>query len=131
MTEQYTIKDVMEGLCTLDQVGSPKPVAEDSSSSTTEDFDMVALLKAAHNHVGGERAFIEQAKRNPAALFNAMLKMGVAMAAKEAPPKLPDLQTLSPSDLEQYSSADLKKMFLASIGVETKSQADALLNTLE
>ena len=120
----WTIEDVERGLCTLDQVGSAKPLMQstDSSSPTTEELNMVALIRDAFNHVGGTEQFKREAAKNPGELYRTMLKMGVAQVAKETPTTLPDLDTLSEADMSSLPTATLKLILLKSVGVTRKSE---------
>lgn len=128
MNELWTAEDVVAGLCSVLDVGSAKPQVPDTSSPTVaEDLDMAALIKAAHNHLGGESAFIEYAKKNPHVIYPAMLKMGVVQAAKLSPPALPDIAKLTAEDMEHYSTAEIKLMLLRAEGITTKDEADSAL----
>ena len=116
----WTTQDLLDGKCNMDQVGSPKPNAPPPETQPPA-LDMVSLIEAAHHHIGGTEAFIASAKKNPELLFQAMLKMGVALAAKESE-ALPDPHQLTQAQLEELSTDTLKRILLAGEGITTKDQ---------
>ena len=118
---KWTGHDAIQGLCDLDQVGSPKPQVLSTQLTSPPALDMVGLIEAAHHHIGGTEAFIASAKKNPELLFQAMLKMGVALAAKESE-ALPDPHQLTQAQLEELSTDTLKRILLAGEGITTKDQ---------
>lgn len=114
---QYTFEDYQKGLCELEEVGSDIP-----ERPSEEPLNMAALIQSAYNAVGGTVAFNAEAKKNPSALFQAVLKMGVAQAAKQETPALPQLDELTDSDIQSMDSTSLKRILLASVGITKKSQ---------
>ena len=126
MNELWTAEDVVNGDCSVLDVGTPKPITQDSSSPTTEELNMVALIRDAFNHVGGTEQFKREAAKNPGELYRTMLKMGVAQVAKETPATLPDLDALSEEDMLSLPTATLKLILLKSVGVTRKSEIGAI-----
>lgn len=119
----YQIEDVVEGRCTMDQVGTPKP--EDSSD--TPSLDLQSALQAAYKKMGSEKAFVEWAKKNPNLVYPMIAKLGIAQVAKTSPPALPNLEELTDEDIATLSSDDLKRIFLkGTLGITKKSELDAL-----
>ena len=119
----YQIEDVVEGRCTMDQVGTPKP--EDSSD--TPSLDLQSALQAAYKKMGSEKAFVEWAKKNPNLVYPMIAKLGIAQVAKTSPPTLPNLEELTDEDIATLSSDDLKRIFLkGTLGITKKSELDAL-----
>jgi len=124
MSTNWTVQDVLNGDCEMDQVGSakhevPSASPEDPVGSISDQTE--ALLQ----RLGFEK-FVKWAEANPGVIFPILAKQGVALMAKEQPKSLPDLDTLSPKDLEVYSSNDIKLMLLKSAGVSKKSEIDGL-----
>ena len=101
----YQIEDVVEGRCTMDQVGTPKP--EDPSD--TPSLDLQSALQAAYKKMGSEKAFVEWAKKNPNLVYPMIAKLGIAQVAKESAPPLPDLEALTDEQIASMSSNDLKR----------------------
>ena len=128
MNQLWTANDAINGLCDFDDVGSAKPLIQgtDSSSPTTEELNMAALIRDAFNHVGGTEQFKREAAKNPGELYRTMLKMGVAQVAKETPATLPDLDALSEEDMLSLPTATLKLILLKSVGVTRKSEIGAI-----
>ena len=116
-TMQYTFEDYQKGLCELEEVGSEIP-----ERPSEEPLNMAALIQSAYNAVGGTVAFNAEAKKNPSALFQAVLKMGVAQAAKQETPTPPQLDNLTDADIEALDSTTLKRILLASVGISKKSE---------
>lgn len=114
---QYTFEDYQKGLCELEEVGSEIP-----ERPSEEPLNMAALIQSAYNAVGGTAAFNEEAKKNPSALFQAVLKMGVLQAAKNETVPPPQLDDLTDIDIQSMSTLDLKKTVLRYIGVSKKSE---------
>ena len=114
---KYTFQDYENGRCELEEVGMDIP-----ESPPDEDLNMASLVKNALAAVGGREAFEAEAKKNPTALFQAVLKMGVAQAAKQETPALPQLDELTDSDIQSMDSTSLKRILLASVGITKKSQ---------
>ena len=114
---KFTFEDYQKGLCELEEVGSEMP-----ERPTSEPLNMAALIQSAYNAAGGEEAFNREAKKNPSALFQAVLKMGVAQAAKQETPAPPQLDDLTDSDIQSMDSTSLKRILLASAGITKKSQ---------
>jgi len=112
----YTMEDYYANRCTLDDVGLEIP------APSTEELNMADLIKGAYNAAGGREAFEAEAKKNPTALFNAVLKMGVAQAAKQETPPLPALDALTDAEIEAMSSLDLKRLLLREAGITSRSQ---------
>lgn len=124
---KFTYEDALAGKCEHWQVGTEVP--EQTSSDTKNDNDveqrplnMAALIQSAYNAAGGEEAFNREAKKNPSALFQAVLKMGVLQAAKQETPAPPSLDDLTDMDIQSMSTLDLKKTVLRYIGVSKKSE---------
>lgn len=135
----WTQADAQAGRCMAEEIGTSRfppyaalippadygpPEIEDEVEDAAESegpLNLVDALNAAHAHMGGRKAFLAWAAKNPQAVYPIMLKMGVAQVAKDEPAKLPDLDTLSPADIATLSSADLKRILLKSAGVTKKS----------
>ena len=114
---KYTFQDYEKGLCGLEEVGNDIP-----ERTQNEDPNMASFVKSALLAVGGEEAFIAEAKKNPTALFQAVLKMGVLQAAKNETVPPPQLDVLTDTDIQSMSTLDLKKAVLRYIGVSKKSE---------
>ena len=114
---KFTLNDYHEGRCTIDQIGENIP-----EKASVEPLNMAALIQSAYNAAGGEAAFNQEAKKNPSALFQAVLKMGVLQAAKQALPAPPSLDELTDTDIQTLDSTTLKRILLASVGIAKKSQ---------
>lgn len=118
--EHFTYDDYKNGLCDASQVGSAKheaPNTMDETPTGSISDQTEALLQ----RLGFEK-FVKWAEANPGVIFPILAKQGVALMAKDQPSKLPDLDSLSPADLEAYSSSDLKLMLLKSVGITKKSE---------
>lgn len=117
--EHFTYDDYKNGHCDASQVGSAKQ--EVPSTSPEEPVGSISdQTEALLQRLGFEK-FAKWAEANPGVIFPILAKQGVALMAKEQPVRLPDLDTLSPKDLEVYSSNDIKLMLLKSVGVTKKS----------
>jgi len=79
-------------------------------------------LAQAYAKMGGDMGFTEWASKNPGLVYPQMIKMGIALTAKTAPPALPDLDELSNEQIEGLSSNDLKRILLREVGITKKSQ---------
>lgn len=127
MSTNWTVQDVLNGDCEMDQVGSAKP---ETPPEEPENIDKAAILDSLlENSVTHQtqEEFNKWAKVNPNAYNQALAKYNLDRRMKEKPTVLPKLETLTARDLETYSSADIKKMLLNSKGITTKDQAqDAL-----
>lgn len=118
----YQIEDVVEGRCTMDQVGTPKPLAPESSAP----LDLQGALQSAYIKMGSEKAFTDWAKKNPSLVYPMIAKLGIAQVAKESAPPLPDLEALTDEQIATMSSTDLKRCLLNYMEVKTGKQLDAL-----
>lgn len=112
----YTMDDYHANRCSLDDVGTEIPLP------STDELNMAELIKGAYNAAGGREAFEAEARKNPAALFNAVLKMGVAQAAKQETTPLPPLDALTDAEIEAMSSLDLKRLLLREAGITSREQ---------
>ncbi len=119
----YQIEDVVEGRCTMDQVGTPKP--EDSSD--TPSLDLQSALQAAYKKMGSEKAFVEWAKKNPNLVYPMIAKLGIAQVAKTSPPTLPNLDDITDEQVATLSSNELKRILLNSVEIKTGKQLDDAL----
>jgi hypothetical protein len=121
----YQIDDVVAGRCTLEQVGTPKPevILEPSAKDQILE-DLVANSITPKTQAG----FNKWAEQNPSLYYPMLAKHNLARLAKEQSPSLPKLEELSLADLNAYSSADIKRMLLNSVGITTKDQAQAALD---
>lgn len=113
---KFTFQDYEKGLCGLEEVGNDIP-----EKTSPEGLNMGSLVKNALSAMGGEEAFIAEARKNPSALFQAMLKMGVVQAAKNETVPPPQLDDLTDLDIQNMSTLELKKAVLRHIGVSKKS----------
>ena len=111
----YTLDDYHANRCTLDEVGTSIPTPTEQ-----EELNMAEAIRAAFKKAGGQQAFEAEFAKNPSALYQAVLKMGVAQAAKQETPSLPELHSLTDSDIEALSSLDLKRILLKHVGATTK-----------
>lgn len=118
----YQIEDVVEGRCTMDQVGTPKPESQESSSP----LDLQAALQSAYIKMGSEKAFTEWAKKNPSLVYPMIAKLGIAQVAKTAPPSLPNIEDLTDEDIATMSTVDLKRIALKAVGITKKSELEKL-----
>ena len=114
---KYTYQDYQTGACELEEVGMDIP-----ESTPNEDLNMGELIKSAMAAAGGRAAFEAEARKNPSALFQAVLKMGVAQAAKRETVPPPQLDDLTDNDIQTLDSATLKRILLTSIGITKKSE---------
>ena len=114
---KYTFQDYENGRCELEEVGMDIP-----ESPPDEDLSMASLVKNALAAVGGREAFEAEAKKNPTALFQAVLKMGVAQAAKHETVPPPQLDDLTDLDIQNMSTLDLKRVVLRRLGITKKSE---------
>lgn len=124
---KYTYEDALAGKCEPYQIGSEIINNEPNSTKNDNDVEqrplnMAALIQSAYNAAGGEEAFNREAKKNPSALFQAVLKMGVLQAAKQETPAPPQLDNLTDADIEALDSTTLKRILLASVGISKKSE---------
>jgi len=121
---KFTYEDALAGKCEHWQVGTevPEVAPEVPERTQNEDPNMASFVKSALLAVGGEEAFIAEAKKNPTALFQAVLKMGVLQAAKNETVPPPQLDTLTDADIQSMSTLDLKKAVLRYCGVTKKSE---------
>ena len=125
MSNIWTAEEALSGFCNLDDVGSPKPPNNSSPQSVTTP-DMADGLAQAYAKMGGDASFTEWATKNPALVYPQMLKMGIAITAKTAPPTLPKLNDLTDEQITALSSADLKRVLLNWAEIQTTEQLDAL-----
>ena len=124
---KYTYEDALSGKCEHWQVGTEVLESCPETSKNDDDVEqrplnMAALIQSAYNAAGGEAAFNQEAKKNPSALFQAVLKMGVLQAAKQETPPPPQLEELTDSDIQALDSTTLKRILLASVGITKKAQ---------
>lgn len=144
LQHEWTQEDAQAGRCMAEEIGTSRlpprtplvppddyvlPEIEEEVEDVAEGegpLNLVDALNAAHAHMGGRKSFLAWAAKNPQAVYPIMLKMGVAQVAKDEPSRLPDLDTLSPKDLDAYSSAELKLMLLKSVGITKKSEIDGI-----
>jgi len=143
LQHQWTSGDAQAGRCLVEEVGTSRlppfaallppadyvppepPVPE--ITPTDEELNMVALIREAFNHIGGTEQFKKEAAKNPGELYRAMLKMGVAQVAKEAPPTLPNLDDITDEQVATLSSNELKRILLNSVEIKTGKQLDDAL----
>lgn len=119
----WTIEDVEKGLCTLDQVGSAKPIAP--STEDQGDIDKAAILDSLLENsltAKTQAEFNAWAKANPGVYHPMLAKHNLARSMKEAPVKQPVLNKLTAQDMQSLSTADLKLILLADKGITTKDQ---------
>ena len=112
----YTLDDYHANRCSLDEVG------QEALPPSDDDFNMAQAIKGAVRRAGGQEALEVELAKNPTALYQAVLKMGVTQAAKQESSPLPDLESLQDSDIASLSSLDLKRILLKSAGVSKKDQ---------
>lgn len=125
--ETWTSQDLVEGRCSLDEVGMP--ITPDVEPRTGE-LDKDAILdKLVENSVTPktQAGFNKWAEANPHSYYPMLAKHNLARLAKEQIKSLPDIAVLTEAEIEAYSSNDVKRMLLKSVGVTTKQQADELL----
>ena len=120
MSNIWTAEEALSGFCNLDDVGSPKPPNNSSPQSTP--LDLQSALQAAYKKMGSEKNFVEWAAKNPALVYPQMIKMGIAITAKTAPPTLPKLNDLTDEDIASLSSNELKRILLNWAEVKTASE---------
>jgi hypothetical protein len=125
---RYSIDDHFKNQCTMDQVGSAKPIvlpdieeldATEGSGPTTD------WIRAAFSGMGGRKAFVAYCKKNPAQMWPLLLKGGLTQFLKEEP-VTKNLDDLALADMQEMSSAEIKLLLLKSEGITTKSQVEAL-----
>jgi hypothetical protein len=112
--DRYSIDDHFKGLCTLDQVGSAKPIAppiEDEVLDTNIEGPSSDWMRAAFHGMGGKKAFVQFCKANPALMWPQLVKNGLAQLLKEEPPPK-KLEEYSNAELEALSSNDIKRLLL-------------------
>lgn len=117
MSNIWTAQDALNGLCDFDDVGSAKCQAPDASSPTSLD-DLIENSITPKT----QAEFNKWKDANPGVYFPMLAKHNLARIAKEQPVKLPDLDSLSPTDMEVFSSNDIKMMLLKSVGISKKSE---------
>ena len=116
----WTIEDVVNGHCTMDQVGSPKPGGLDTSTPKNMEAPSTDWIKSAFQGMGGRKAFVDYCKANPATMWPLLLKGGLAQFLKDDP--LPKSVTeLTDAEIESMSTNDLKRVVLRHIGITRKS----------
>ena len=125
MSNIWTAEEALSGFCNLDDVGSPKPPNNSSPQSVTP-LDLQSALQAAYKKMGSEKNFVDWAAKNPGLVYPQMIKMGIAITAKTAPPTLPKLNDLTDEQITALSSADLKRVLLNWAEIQTTEQLDAL-----
>jgi hypothetical protein len=119
--EHWTSQDLIEGHCTLDQVGMPIATAptveiEGPNSDWT---------KAAFHSMGGKAGFIAYCKANPAQMWPQLVKLNLPQLLKESEPTT-KLEDIPLEALDNMSSVEVKRLLLASQGITTKSQLEEL-----
>ena len=113
----YTLDDYHANRCTLDEVGTSIPTPTEQ-----EELNMAEAIRAAFKKAGGQQAFEAEFAKNPSALYQAVLKMGVAQAAKQETTPLPPLDALTDADIAALSSLDLKRLLLREAGITSREQ---------
>jgi len=115
----WTTQDLLDGKCNMDQVGSPKPLAQ-STVPTAPPQDSKALVQEfmeVYNEMGGRQALLTQAKANPMKFYDQLLKILVAM---EAPQQVMAVQMnfgpLSDEALDRLPTIELKRRLLLDMG---------------
>ena len=116
MTTTYTMEDYHANRCSLDDVGTDIP------PPSADELNMAEAIKGAVRRAGGQEALEIELAKNPTALYQAVLKMGVTQAAKQETPSLPDLEALTDAEISSMSSLDLKKVLLRHAGITNKAQ---------
>lgn len=113
--EFFTSQDLVDGLCTMDQVGLPvvaPPIAPPPDSENYTDW-----LAGAFQGMGGKAGFIAYAKANSNAVWPLLIKNGLAAFLKEdVKPKT--IYDLSDEDILNMDTLELKKIFLASKDID-------------
>ena len=116
----YQIEDVVNGLCTMEQVGTPKPESPPLDAQTQAEI----MAKLVEGSVTSQTQldFNKWAQANPHAYFPLLAKHNLTRNLKEQPKALPKLDDLTDEDISTLSTADLKRILLTSAGVTKKSQ---------
>ena len=128
--ERYGIDDHFNGLCALSQMGSAKPIVptpepEPEASPTDIEGPNSDWTKAAFHSMGGKTGFIAYCKANPAQMWPQLVKLNLPQLLKESEP-LAKLEEIPLTDLDNMSSVDIKRLLLASQGITTTRQVEAL-----
>lgn len=114
---KYTYQDYQNGACELEDVGQDIP-----ERAPDEALNMASLVQSALSAAGGRAAFEAEFRKNPGALYQAVLKMGVAQAAKHETPPPPLLGELTDNDIQSLDSVTLKRILLAHAGITKRSE---------
>lgn len=113
--EYWTSQDLVEGQCTLGQVGMP--IAQDASPSIEIEGPNSDWTKAAFHGMGGKAGFIAYCKANPAQMWPQLVKANLPQLLKEAePPRT--LYDISDEELRTMSSMEIKRYLVESRDIE-------------
>lgn len=124
MNEIWTAEDVVNGACSVLDVGSPKPIAPSADASPP--MTLVDATEAALNRLGPAKYF-EWAEKNAHQFFDQAAKQGISQLAKAQSKPVIDIETLSNEDIAALSTEDIKRNLLRAVGITRKDQLlDAL-----
>ena len=129
--ERWSIDDHFKGLCTMDQVGSAKPIAsepepEPEPIDAATQADIMETLVAGSVTPQTQAKFNKWADSNPGSYFPLLAKYNLARSMKDAPKPLPNLEDLTEEDVANLPSDQLKLILLKAAGITKKSELDAL-----
>lgn len=125
--DRWGIDDHFKGLCTMDQVGSAKPIAPppEPPPASVPFTSLADATEQAFEQVGID-AYFTWAKENPRAFFDLAAKHGFSAMAKTKEKALPNLDDITEEDITSLPSDQLKLILLKSVGITKKSELDAL-----
>lgn len=118
--EHWTSQDLVEGLCTLDQVGMPIEPETDDTPVTPTVRSMVEKSISPKR----QAAFNQWADQNPGVYFPLVMKSGLTTLMKDETKPLPSIDEITTESLQTLDSATLKRILLASEGITKQSALD-------
>ena len=116
----YQIEDVVNGLCTMEQVGTPKPEAPPLDAQTQAEI-MAKLVEGSVTEQT-QQDFNKWAQQNPNAYFPLLAKHNLTRNLKESPKALPKLDEITDEEIASLSSNELKRVVLNWAGLKTAGE---------
>ena len=122
--DRYSIDDHFKNQCTMDQVGSAKPVVPSTkreAPSTTQNLNVREVVQRALNLMGEDDQLSAYLAERHDIMAPLVAKLGLSDITKEQEPPV-DFEKIPDEDLLAMTSADLKRILLQSGGITKKSQ---------
>ena len=114
MSNIWTAEEALNGLCDLDDVGSPKPEAAiaDAPLDAATQADILDTLVENSVTPATQAKFNKWAEANPGSYFPLLAKHNLAKNMKEQSKAPPKLDVITDEQIATLSTAELKRIVL-------------------